>query len=461
MRTSIKTIIAATAIGAVLSACDDALTNGSSIVDDQVNVFIDSTFTITATTVDNDAVLSRSVTGLLGTLDTKEYGLLRSDIVTQFMPAIELDTAGITDSSIDEVALVMRYQLDGYVGDSVAPMGVEVYPLTKQLPSPIYSDFNPEDYYDHNQKLGSKIYTATWQSLPDSLKKLQYGEIKVTLPKEIGQKLFDKYHEDPTIFAYPEKFAEFFPGVYIKNSYGSGRVMRVAKTTIDMRYHTVEKVNDRDTIIHGMATYLAVTPEIICNNNIGYSLSQELKKRRAEGQALVVAPAGYDTEIIFPAKQIIQRYQQTIGTGLGVVNSLNFEIPAETIGDNSSITPPPYLLMVLKSKKDSFFAENKITDDKTSFYATYNSTSGTYDFGSMRDFLLDLMDRGLDKITDEDITFTLTPVLVSTESNSDYYGGVSTYVTAITPYVLSPVMTRLLPEKAKIKFVYSRQTLAK
>lgn len=455
---SIKLLLASAVLAASFAACNDGLTNGNSIVDDQVNVFIDTTFTVSATTVDNNAVISRSITGLIGSIDAEGYGSLSSDFITQFMPANTMDTLGVTESTIDDISLVMRYYTDGFVGDSVAPMGVEVYPLVRQLPSPIYSDFDPSGYYDASQPLGSAIYTATRENLTDSLKKLNYNLVRVKLPVEMGRRLFNKFVEDPAVFSDPEKFAQFFPGLYIRNSYGSGRVMRVSQTTIDMRYHSNMKVDGKDTVINLNAAYLAVTPEIVCNNNIEYTISDDLRSRRAQGQTLLVAPAGYDAEITFPAREIISNYRNTIANGLGVINSLSFEIPAEEIANDEGITPPPYVLMVLKSKKDTFFNDNKITDNKTSFYAQYNSSTKSYDFGSMRDYLMDLINK--EEISDEDITFIITPVNVATESNSDYYGGTSTYVTSITPYVVQPVMARLLIDKAKITFVYSRQTLA-
>lgn len=455
----IKLLIAAAMAAISLQACDEEQTIGGSIVDDDVQVFIDTTFVSTATTVDNSSVLSRTVTALLGSIDTEEYGSLSSDFVTQFMPAISIDTTGLTDRSIDKVSLKLRYALDGFVGDSVAPMGLEIYPLTKQLPTPIYSNFNPEGYYDKSKLMASAIYTACRSNKPDSIKELSYGEIEVALPLQLGRDFFNEYKRNPAIFSSPTDFAKFFPGLYIKNSYGSGRVMRIVKTTIDMVYHRNEVINERDTLLYDNATYFAVTPEIVCNNNIDYELSADLKKRRAEGQALLVSPAGYEVELKFPAREIIARYKQNVGSGLGVLNSLTYEIPAEEIANKYNIAPPPNILMVLKTKKDEFFAQNKITDSKTSFYAEYNSATKKYSFGSMRDYILDLIDKG--EITEDDFTFIITPVLVSTETNSDYYNGTTTYVTSITPYVFQPVMVRLLVDKARAQLTCSRQTLAK
>ncbi len=456
---SLKILFAAVAtIGLALVACDDSYHNGSSIVDDEVEVFIDTTFHPTATTIDNEAVISRTITGLLGCVDAPGYGTLSSDFVTQFMPAIEMDTVGVDVDKIDSLKLVMRFTTDAFIGDSVAPMGIEVYPLIKDLPSPVYSNFDFDTYYDHNELLGKTIYTSSRQNESDSIKNLSYAEVSVKLPVSLGRKFYQQYKTSPETFSSPETFAKFFPGLYVKSSYGSGRITRMAKTTMDMYYHTVTKNGDNDTTIYNIGSYFAVTPEIAMNNNIALTMSSEIKERRARGEQLLVAPAGLDVEMVFPARELIAKYRSSIGSGLGVINSLDFSIPVELIANKYDITPPPYVLMVLKNKKDEFFAKNKTTDSKTSFYATYNSTSKTYSFGSMREYIIDLLEK--DEITDDDITFVLTPVQVSTESSNSYYGSSTTYVTSITPYVYLPVMTRLLIDQSTIKFVYSRKTIS-
>lgn len=116
-------------------------------------------------------------------------------------------------------------------------MGLNVYRLNKQLPSPIYSDFNPADYYSEDGLLGSVVYTANALGESDSVAKLKYRSIKIDLPIEFGQELFTKYKENPDIFLTPSHFADFFPGIYISNTYGSGRVINIDNTLIKMYYH--------------------------------------------------------------------------------------------------------------------------------------------------------------------------------------------------------------------------------
>lgn len=452
----ITTLVASLAF----TACDDTLTNGQSLVDDEINIYIDTTFSIQASTLQTDSVQSRTVLNLLGEMDIQGYGTLSSDFITQFMPSARFDTTGVRPEYIDSVTLVMRYVNNGFIGDSVPPMGISVYPVTKQLPSPIFSNFNPTGYYNPNECYGQAIYSALRVNLDDIEAALTYRQIDIKLPHELALSFYNEYLTNPSTYQNPESFAKYFPGLYLKSSYGSGRIVQIARTAMALHYHTFVKTSDgRDSLVAHTGNYFAVTPEITCNNNIRYTPAQSITERIDQGQSLLIAPIGANTEIKFPTEQILQKYRQTIAGGLGVINSLRFSIPCEEITNNASITPPPYILMVLKKDFDQFFNKNQLTDNKTSFYATYDSNTNTYDIGEMREYILAMADK--ESLTAEDYTFIICPVLVSTETQSDYWGSGSSAITAITPYVEKPVMCRLLPEKAKIKFTFARQSLVK
>ncbi len=440
-------------------SCDDSSDIGNSITQDSVAIIVDTTFTLTGQSVSNSQVLSRSVTQMIGSVDADGFGRISSDIVTQFMPSNVLDTAGIGVNDIDSLRLVMMLNLGEYTGDSVAPMGLEIYPLKRQLPSPIYSDFDPEGYYDSSEKYASLIYNASAVGQPDSVKELSYRMLSVTLPRTVAKDLYAAYLENPATYATPTAFAQVFPGLYIKNSFGNGRVTRIASTTMHLYYHKTyyDESLEKDTTVRRAGNYFAVTPEIVTNNNIRLDIAPEIKARVAQGQTIVMAPAGLDVQFRFPGPEMLQKYRQDIAKGLGVINTVELSIPAEAIENKYGIQPPAYLLMTLTSEKDDFFINNKIPDNKTSFYAAYNSTTGKYDFTGLRTYFLDLLDK--DNVTDADITFTLTPVSVTYESNSSYYYGTTTTVTGVVPYVATPVMARLLIEKSKISLVYSKQTI--
>ena len=90
------------------TSCQDNTSEvGSSLVNDQSEVIIDSLFTITGHAVPNNAILSRTTMQLLGGINAQEYGQFKSGFVTQFMPAQNIDTDGVTVNDIDSVILVL------------------------------------------------------------------------------------------------------------------------------------------------------------------------------------------------------------------------------------------------------------------------------------------------------------------------------------------------------------------
>lgn len=453
-------------------SCDDSSTAGGSLVQDEVEIVIDSAFSVAGRPVASDLVQSRTILQLLGSLKADGYGTLSSDIVCQYMPASSIDTFGVKAEYIDSVKLELCMYKDAFAGDSTVPMGLTVYRLNKQLPSPIYSDFDPTGYYDPSSPVGSVTYSALLDGSPDlaaddngSL----YKSIYVDLPLEMGVDLYNLFLTSPQTLQTPQAFAQWFPGFYIANSFGSGRVTRINNNLINVYYHSVHHIDDeenpRDTTLYHVSSYMAVTPEVITNNNIRFEMSDALKERAEDGETILVGPTGYDVEFTFPAREILERYKSQ-GGSLAVVNALNFSIPAKDISNDYGLKPPPYILMVKKSQKDKFFSTTQINDDMSSFYAAYNSTTGTYAFSSMRNYIIDLINKGT--VTADDEEFVICPVQVSfyTNSNSNYYGygyyygtaTTSTQVSTITPYVVEPVMTILDLKHAKIDFTFSKQT---
>ena len=220
------------------------------------------------------------------------------------------------------------------------------------------------------------------------------------------------------------------------------------------QYNEETKKNDTITARHD---YFLVTPEVLSDNIISLSMDPSITRMVDEGENILLAPAGLEMEIEFPVREVVDRYRAD-KADLSVVNSLTFSIPASEIENDFKVEVPPYLLMVLKSKRDEFFANNSLPDKRTSFYAAYNSTTGTYDFSSMRSYLLDMLEK--EEIKEEDYTFSLVPVQVEFEElvNSGYYSTtVQKTESAVTPYVMAPAMARVDLSKAKVKFTYSSQ----
>ncbi|MGM9843174.1 MAG: DUF4270 family protein [Muribaculaceae bacterium] len=460
MKTKYLFISLLATIFALFTACENDTNGiGGSLVNDELEIDIDSTFVVEGRSIENKRIQSRTVTQLLGSIVAKGYGTFSSEYVTQFMCANKIDTTGVSVDDIDSLIVVLNIPNGDIVGDSLIPMGLEVYPLVKQLPSPIYSDFDPEGYYDPNVKLSSKIYKCNAAGENDTVQGYDCRYVYVKMPLEIAKNIFTKYKETPEMFSDPEAFTEFFPGIFVRNSYGSGRVMRIQQTSMRIHYtkHVTTSENV-DTALNYVGYYFATKPEVVTNNIIKYQMSDDLKKRIDSGDNIIVAPAGRDIEITFPALDVIKAYRERAGK-LAVLNALTFKLPVNEIENDYELAPPSHIMMILSKDKDNFFVENKLADGVTSFVAEYDKVNKTYSFTGLRDYMLSLLEK--DEIKPEDYTFVLTPVsLVTTQEASTsyyYYYTTTETINAVVPYTSVPAMAEFDLKNAKITLTFSRQ----
>ncbi len=466
MKKFFNVILAAAALLALYACTDETI--GVSITDSVSSIIEDSSFVITGHSVRNDRVQMRTSTKMLGALHADGYGSLVAEAVTMWMPAVKIDTTGVTADMIDSCRLKLRIpNRNGFTGDSLAPMRLNVYRLNKPLPSPIYSDFDPTDYYDIDDLLASESYSPTsgWLEIAESyvtgsMVLDTVRVISVPIPKELGQELFTTYVNDPDKFASPKAFADVFPGIYITNSYGSGHVVNIKATEFDVYYRKHGQKDDgTDTVYHHGQSYLASTPEVTSNNIIRFDIDDAITSMVNSGEAMIVAPAGYEVQVRFPIQDIIDNYQSNVGTNQSVINSLSLELPVSVPATQYNIQPPKYLLMVKTSKKDTFINGDSLANNKDSFYAVYDASSKTYVFTGLRNYIINIIDNQGGIATEDDFNFTITPVDVTnyTYQSSYYYGGTTSTVTKISPMVSCPAIARLLLDKAKIKISYSKQ----
>lgn len=454
----------------LLQACDDDVSGiGSSLSQGEVTITVDSLeHNLRGRSVYQEQFDSRSTTNLLGRISANNYGTLKCSFVGQLMPATSL---GINDSimatQVDSLQMVVSVARGNLTGDSLAPQRLKLFALTKQLPSDISNKFDPTGYYDPSKPLGEATYTLTSLSKNDSsFYKDKYINIHVKLPDEDARRLFLAYKDNSAIFQWPQTFAQKFPGIYVEQSFGRGCIANISMVNFQLYYHyssTKEEIIDDEVVYTPVAhrdstSLFRITPEVTGANCISYEPSEMLHRMAAEGKSVVTSPGGYVTRITFPAKEIIDDYNRH-DNSLGIVSNLTFALPVSKIENEYGIGLPPTLLMVKTSEMDEFFRENKIPDDKTSFWGSYDSSRGRYNFTAMRDYIISLMENGKE-ITDDDVDFTLVPVNLVTESETNSYTGVvTTYVTRCAPYMLSPAMALLDTEHAVIVFTYSTQTM--
>lgn len=456
-----------------ISCQDDLSSQGSSLVTGEVTITVDSIPTfVPAKSVEYNAYDARSTTKLLGRINVPEYGSLSCSFLSQLYSSPELGISDtVPEAFIDSIRLLVSVPRGSLTGDSLAPQQLKVYRLNKQLPSGITNSVNPAEFYDKSDSqalVGSKTYTLSALHLNDSaFIKNPNITIRVDLPREMAIECVRKYRTDPSIFQWPSTFAQHFPGLYVEQSFGNGCIGNISKMEVFLYKRVETSVNTKDeetgeTVTTTVASadsvcLFATAPEVISSNVIDLRLSDNLKNMVVQGKSLVTTPGGYITEIEFPAREIIDKYNAT-NSIMTVISSLSMEIPASEIKNDFGIGVAPYMLMVKKSELDEFFLNNKIPDNITSFYAAYDSSSKSYSFNSLRQYLLNLINSGKEPTAD-DIEFALVPVSISVENVEQYNGGYISYVTRCSNYITKPTMTLLDTDKTIINFTYSKQDI--
>lgn len=462
-----KTIIPAIGIAACMAfvACDDNTSAiGPSLVDQDVDIVIDSSYTVTGRTVTVARIKPKTTQQLLGRVDIPAYGSLESSNIFQFLPSTALDTADFTYENVDSLILTLRYARGAFYGDSLAPMQITAYKLRPGilLPDTISSGFDPSGWYEA-EPLGTKVYNTSTFDLSTNDKIADYRDINIHLDPtdELGKEMFKAFEEHPEYYADGHTFARnVFPGLYLRTSYGNGRMTVAALTTMSMYLRKIYIPTDSVTpdTLDAVHTYYMVTPEVLSNNNLTYHMAEPLRKMIDEGHTVMVAPAATEIELEFPLPELIASYRKQ-NNAMSVINSLTLDIPADSIVNGFNVTPPPYVLLVLKKDRDEFFAENRLNNNRTSFYATYSSSTGGYYFSGLQNYLAEMLEK--EEITADDYTFSLVPVQINFENmvNNSYYStSTEQSVAEILPYLVKPVMADIRLDKAKIKFSYSLQS---
>lgn len=465
-------IIALSLLGiGALSSCEDSSSPiGGSLMSGDVTITVDTLeMKIDATSILEPNFDSRAQSKLLGRINVPEYGSLECSFVTQLLPATKMNIPdSIKVGDVDSLRMVLKVPRGSLTGDSLAPQQLKTFRLTKQLPSDINSTFNPDGYYDPQSPLGVKSYTLSALSMNDSMFK-QGADIRipVMMPDKMAKDLFTAYRDNSQLFQWPQTFAQQFPGVYVQQNFGNGCVGVISGLEFYLYWHYNKQVYQKKDDDSGEYHYvpvltrdsvclLASRPEVLSANRVEYKVSDYLHDLAASGKSIVTTPGGYYVKIDFPAKELIEKYNHDLNK-LAVVSKLTFEIPAKAVKNDYDLPCVPNLLMVKSSEREKFFSENKVPDNKIAFSAEYDSENECYTFGGMREYILDLINKG--EITAEDTEFSLVPVILATETTTDYYGNVVVYVTGCAPYIGRPTMTELDTEHATIYFTYSRQTI--
>ena len=426
-----------------LASCDDNTSElGSSLIDnaDKLEITTD-TFGIISNSAAMGAVLSNSSTGYLGKVRDPETGAyLTRSFMTQFYTPEdftfpEKDSIKSLDSNKNIIAdsCDIRLYYTNYFGDSLATMKVSAMELAKPVPEngKYYTDFNPEGEYVTSQSMKvSKMYTLTDLNVDESTRNNSdyMPGIRIPLKAEYGTKIMNAYYKHPEYFKNAYAFIHnLVPGFYFKTTSGIGSMayIRLSQLNVYFRHKTTYTNTDgtkKDTIYAAMASFPG-TEEVLQTTRIQNDQNVISQLVADPSCTYIKSPAGVYTELTLPVTQIVEKKytvggkeyshkNDTINSAKVVLRRIN-----NTQDSKYTLGAPTTLLMLPKSDAKAFFENNRTADYKTSYLASYSSSTNTYTFNNIGSLIKNLYDKA-DRSNSEWNKVVLIPVNVSYDTSS-------------------------------------------
>ena len=357
-----------------------------------------TTYTAQSRSVAVDSVYAKTSTGYVGAYTDPKFGYYEASFLTELnctnnyrIPARYVGddtnrtgTGTVAGDTVASVDLVIYYE--DWFGDSLNACRLNVYELNRKLERNRYTDIEPEQYYDPADLLTSKAYTAFDTSVPDSVRfatddsgnSTYYPHITLPLSKELGNELLRRNWEHPEDFADAETFIDrVFKGVYIENDYGDGTILYIDRVDLQLTlcFHVVDSLGYKlscqdgsDSLQYLVSTAFSSTKEVLQASRFQ---SPETKRIAAEetGWTYLKSPAGIFTEITLPYEQIAAEH------AADTINAvrLSFTNYRQDDGGDYAMQAPQNVLLLRKEELGSFFEENQVNDNLTSFLATHNA----------------------------------------------------------------------------------------
>ncbi|GAB6012605.1 DUF4270 domain-containing protein [Viscerimonas tarda] len=400
-------VLVLTAVFAV--SCDDDVNSiGGDIQpgSDEILIITD-TVNVSARTILMNDIYARSTSAILGKYEDPLFGTIKSEYLFEFKGADNLIFGNINIRKenlfidVDSVQLAVTFL--EYTGDSLAPMGVSAYELTSPLKRDFYTNVDPRSYCNMTKPLGQKTYTIDQSKLYTSISTGEsFRTLTIDVDTLIGRKFVNEYLKDYgtaaqakfDTFSNTDKLRQFFPGVYMASTFGSGSLINVNISALNIYYTYNYPAGNHDgtadTIMHDVFR-LVVTPEVIQLNSIQNSFPNPNPLLTDPDAVYLKTPAGVCTEVQFPLQDIVRK-MDALGSEKVIVNSGKFILNGYSEKESAlkyDFGRPGSVLLIEKDSLNDFFLnpQKRKPDNKTSFYASWNSTTNSCSFTSLANLI--------------------------------------------------------------------------
>ena len=469
----IRNILALALVALAFAACDDTTdTIGKSLTPDNdgLNIAADS-FVVATRSVAVDSVVSRNTQGYLGKVKDPETGsYVTGSYMTQFH-LLEDYTPFASEKSIvsrengevvaDSCELVVY--VNSFYGDSLASMKMKAMEMDHpMLENRIYySTFDPEKegYVRKDGIQKEKVYSIVDFTKDESTRYNNMRSIPIQLNdpytdkngktyKNYGTYIMQTYYAHPEYFSTPIKFIKnVIPGFYMKYESGLGSMAYVKFNRLFIYYRY--KPESRDTVYTGYASFSG-NEEVLQTSTITNDEATINRLVNDNSCSYVKSPSGIFTELTMPVDDIYRKHEQdSLNTVQLILQRIN-----NTSTSQYALSAPTTLLILPVDSAKAFFENDKVIDNKTSFIATYSSTSNTYTFSNISGLI-----RAMRQNEGKSANWNKAYVIPVTTS----YTTLSSYTTQLTSIVndMSLSSTRLVggsgtTHDVKVNVIYSK-----
>lgn len=360
-------------------ACDDntgTIGNTTTPGSDSINIKT-QTYYATTRSIAVDSVLGKTSNVYLGRFTDPQTGsLLEADFIAQFNCVEGGNVFPPADSIKGDSAVrtELRLFFTTFFGDSTNTMEAEVYELLNTLEEgeKYYTDIDPTLFYDPTSApLAKKVYTAIDYTLEDSelSDNEHYANVCIPLPNSIGNEMIKAYRSNPEHFANATSFIEnICPGYYVKSTHGDGTVLYIDQVALNVHFADM----NTDSVY---VTQFVSSEEVLQTSRFS---TQKVDHLVADSTCTYLkTPAGIFTEVTLPIAKM---------TADG--DSINSAKISFTRYNDMSDTRyqfgiPETLLLIRKGEMDTFFEKNRLTDNVSAFYTTYNKTFNRYEYSNI------------------------------------------------------------------------------
>jgi len=408
-------------LAALFTACDDD-TNTLGVEIMPKSDFVTKQYTTydveTQSYAVGDSVLARSSVSYLGRYTDPETGtIIQSDFLAQFHCQENFSFPdSVTNDEITSVEL--RLYIEDFVGDSLATFKLSVYPLNKVLDADqnYYTNIDPTQYYDADaEPITTKWFSISDRTITDSTRwsSSYTNSIRIALPTSVGQEIYNAYRTNPEYFENTSTFLNSglpcSKGFYFKVESGDGAMayIDVSQFNIYFRYYDEDYAKDTTGVCQ-----FASTEEVVQATRFENSRLEQLLDN--DEVTYVKSPAGIFTQVTLPTDQI------NVGDTINSATITFTRYNDQTSSDFKLAIPQTLLLVRLDDYNDGFFEKYELADATTSFLATFNSSSNTYEFSNIAHLLTTIVrEKAEGTATENADKVLLIPVEADYDSSSN------------------------------------------